>query len=134
MVMSRVRIQNCVAPVEGDQPEPDCTRLPTGSAEATLAGEPNPRHASATREPLVHAVASALCREWGEDPDETVPVCDEDGQDTGLKAAMWTLFRSEALAAITAFIDAEADACETDACETGEVPAFLADAEVRSTG
>lgn len=64
----------------------------------------------ATSERNIRAVSFALCRGWGEDPNEEVPVCDRAGRPTGETVARWTSFRGEAVAAITAFVIAEDDA------------------------
>jgi len=98
------------------------------ASDPLLSEAINRRIAGATREPYVRAVARALCREWGDDPDEAVPVCDRSGRATGRSAAKWTLFRSEAVAAITALTLAD-----SDAGEPLEIPAFLS-AATRRTG
>lgn len=66
----------------------------------------------ATSERNVRAVSIALCRGWGEDPDERVPVCDRAGRPTGKTVERWTSFRGEAVAAITAFVIAEDEAVD----------------------
>jgi hypothetical protein len=78
------------------------------------------RLALATREPNVRAVSRALCRGWGDDPDELIPICDRAGKDTGKSAEKWTLFRREAVAAITAFVIAEGESGEPV-----DIPSFL---------
>jgi hypothetical protein len=120
-ISGRDRIQSGVV-------QPDCALSACAPIDPSRSDALNDRFASATRESNVRAVARALCREWGDDPDEKIPVCDRSGRPTGRSTPKWTMFRSEAVAAITALVLAEG---ETD--ELLEIPAFLS-AAARQTG
>ena len=99
---------------------PDRARSAGSPSDISLPDALSRRLAAATCEPNIRAVARTLCREWGDDPDEMVPVCDRAGRAAGSLVAKWSLFRDEAMAAITAFVVAED--------ETGEpldIPSFL---------
>jgi len=98
----------------------DPMKDPERPNESMLTDGVRRRLALATREPNVRAVSRALCRGWGDDPDEMVPICDRAGKHTGESAEKWTLFRREAVAAITAFVIAEGESGEPV-----DIPAFL---------
>ena len=114
--------------VKSNLPAPDRARTAGSPSDIPLPDALSRRLAAATCEPNIRAVARTLCREWGDDPDEMVPVCDRAGRATGSYVANWSLFRDEAVAAITAFVVAE-----DETSEPLEIPAFLS-ASARQDG
>jgi hypothetical protein len=112
---------------KSDLAAPDRARPAAPPPEIPFSDALSRRLASATCEPNIRAVAITLCRQWGDDPDEMISVCDRAGRATGSFVAKWSLFRGEAMAAITAFFVAE-----DETGEPLEIPAFLSAAARRA--
>jgi hypothetical protein len=109
--------QDCIEP---GLVQPDYAQSAGALGNPSLSDGLNDRFVSVMRESNVRAVARALCREWGDDPEEKIPVCDGSGRPTGRSTPKWTMFRSEAIAAIAALVAAEADTADPM-----DIPEFL---------